>query len=172
MDYPYYQSALDSLCGVYAVVNADRIVNNSTEEESQRLFNEIIIYLHKKKKLKDTVIGGVYARDVAELLSIFGNGRILWETRQSPASLNQWWKDAKKHMFLNNNSILLSIGGKENHYTTIEKITEKTLYLADSAGINTIRKNKCKLYGYDKEDKKEFYIIYPKQCFYIFPYST
>ena len=42
---PYEQGGLDSLCGLYSIVNAERVINGSTYEESVALFNDIVAYL-------------------------------------------------------------------------------------------------------------------------------
>ena len=45
---PFEQGGLDSLCGLYSIVNAERVVNNTSNDDSLVLFNDIIAYLNKK----------------------------------------------------------------------------------------------------------------------------
>ena len=43
--YPYEQGALDSLCGVYGIVNSARIVASLKQVECRGLFGRIVDYL-------------------------------------------------------------------------------------------------------------------------------
>jgi hypothetical protein len=56
---PYLQGALDSLCAVYGVVNAAKIINDLTEEDSRDLFNKILLYLEEKDILGNALINGI-----------------------------------------------------------------------------------------------------------------
>ena len=56
---PYLQGALDSLCAVYAVVNAAKIISETTEEEDYKLFNDILGYLQEKDLLAKSLSEGI-----------------------------------------------------------------------------------------------------------------
>ena len=47
---PYEQGALDSLCGIYSIVNAMRVIRGLNNEESQELFKQIIGYLEDTRE--------------------------------------------------------------------------------------------------------------------------
>ena len=51
---PFYQGALDSLCGVYSIVNAVRKVTKTIDSQEQ--FAEIINYLDSKRDLCKIII--------------------------------------------------------------------------------------------------------------------
>ena len=56
---PFNQGALDSLCGIYSVVNADRILNMTPKEGSKELFSEIIHFLSRKRWLSSILTEGM-----------------------------------------------------------------------------------------------------------------
>ena len=39
---PFQQGGLDSLCGLYSIVNAERFINRSSDFETQQLFDDLI----------------------------------------------------------------------------------------------------------------------------------
>ncbi len=166
----FIQGYLDSLCGVYGIVNAEKIVNNTNSEESQLLFNLIISYLSKKRILKDIVINGINHKIMSNIMrDVVGNRIPFSYTNKRFHNLSSWWSYSTEYLKQEKyRAIILSIGGKENHITVITGITKKRLILFDSGaygGINSIRRSSCKLVGtYGKSDK---YIIYPSQCWYL-----
>ncbi len=56
---PYEQGALDSLCGIYSIVNAMRVIRGLSNEESQELFTHIIRYLEDNRNLAVTLAQGI-----------------------------------------------------------------------------------------------------------------
>ena len=55
---PFQQGGLDSLCGLYSIVNAERYINRSSDEETQQLFNDLIHYLLRRWQLSKQVPQG------------------------------------------------------------------------------------------------------------------
>lgn len=166
----FVQGYLDSLCGVYAIVNAEKMINRSTDENSQVLFNSIIEYLSKKRILKSAIINGMNHRLITKIMIDVIGDRIPYKTTNwRYYTLKEWWDACFQHLTEKENSgILLSVGGREDHITFVKSMTEKTMYLVDSGawgGIKTIRKSSCKLSGlYFKEDK---YLVYPTQTWFL-----
>src|SRR5258707_13594028 len=56
---PFQQGGLDSLCGLYSVVNAERIINRSSDDETQQLFNHLVNFLTRRGLLSKLLIGGI-----------------------------------------------------------------------------------------------------------------
>lgn len=167
MKYPFAQGWLDSLCSVYGIVNAYRILYNATESESQELFNSIITYLSKKRMLRDTIINGTpYKRMVKIMNDVIGETIPIKESnKKNITTVNDWWNISTD--FMNSGEkrvIILSVNGKQDHDTVVKTITDKAMLLFDSGGMKTIRKSQCKIKGYLKEDK---YIIWPSQCWFL-----
>lgn len=168
MEQTLYQGYLDSLCGIYSILNADKIVNGTPEFGSQELFNDIIDYLDRRKILKETLLGGCDHKTLSKIIRTLENINFpLCKTnKRGIIKLNDWWKYSKE--FLEggqNRTIILSIGGRIYHLTVIERMTDRTIYLRDSSvGWRTIKKSMCRMAGYPETDK---YIIYPSQCWYL-----
>lgn len=162
--HPYWQGGMDSMCGIYSIINADKIVNKSSEEDSQYLFNGIIEYLSKKRKLKDIIIGGVYHKDMISILANAIGNRFRWRViGNNFNNVSEFWKYSNDFLKENNgSSLIVSFGGKEDHLSAVMSMTAKTMTLFDSSGIIKVRKSMSKLMGYSKDDK---YVIYPTQSF-------
>lgn len=164
MKKPFRQGWLDSLCGIYSIVNCDKIINGSNERDSQNLFDDIIKYLHMQNKLKDIVIGGVYNKDMISLLDNFSKEKFKWKPSGTGfKNINEYWSFLFSFFSSYEKScVILSIGGIDNHLTVSYSISEKKINLFDSSGYNSIMKSRCKIYPYLKEDK---FVIYPSQSF-------
>lgn len=59
---PFQQGGLDSLCGLYSIINAERIVNRSSDENAQKLFNDLIHYLSRRGLLTKFLINASSTR--------------------------------------------------------------------------------------------------------------
>ena len=167
MKYPFMQGWLDSCCGIYSIVNANRIVNNVSYDESQPVFNEIIKNLHKRKILKDVILEGINHRNFSNLMNAVGANLfpLMEANKKGFLKLNDWWEYTKQFMEEKpNRAVILSIGGLHDHLTVIQKMTDRMMILFDSDGLKTIRKSSCKIQGYSKPDK---YVIYYSQCWYL-----
>lgn len=167
MKSPFMQGWLDSCCGIYSIVNANRIVNNVSYDESQPIFNEIIKSLHKRKILKDVILEGINHRNFSTLMNSVGTSLfpLMEANKKGFSKLNEWWDYTRQFIEEKpNRAVILSIGGLHDHLTVIQKMTDKMMILFDSDGFKTIRKSSCKLQGYSKTDK---YVIYYSQCWYL-----
>jgi aspartokinase-like uncharacterized kinase len=166
LDYPYWQSALDSMCGIFSLINADKLINKSTEEESQTLFNQIIEYLARKRQLKSSIIEGTNHRQLMMILNDVVGDRIPIKitNRKNVNKLSCWWDFTREYLGQDNRAVVISLDGRESHFSTIKSMTDRAMALSDSGGIKIIRKSACRLRGYKKEDK---YVIYPSQCIYL-----
>lgn len=168
MEKVFYQGYLDSLCGIYSIVNANKIVNNPSDFESQALFNKIIGYLDKKKILKEILLEGTNQTLMRKLIKglCHSNFPLMITDRKNFTHLDDWWVYSKEFIESGKNrAVILSLGGKLYHLSVIERMTDKMMYLKDSSyGWKTIKKSMCRLAGYPESDK---YIIYPSQCWYV-----
>lgn len=165
--YPLLQGWLDSLCGVYSIVNANRLVNGVSYTDSQPVFNFIIEELHKKRILHKVLIEGINHKNFSSLM--YGACRGLFPymdtNRRNFKSLSAWWKYSKAFLEEKpNRAVILSIGGLHDHLTVVERMSDKQLILFDSDGFKRIYRGDCRLYGYNKKDKN---IIYYSQCWYL-----
>jgi hypothetical protein len=77
---------LDSLCGLYSIVNAERIINRSTNDQAQNLFDDMVHFLSNKRLLTRILLDGVINSHMLLILEKIVNGRIPnvetpWRTR-------------------------------------------------------------------------------------------
>src|SRR5690349_834090 len=93
----FKQGYLDSLCGIDSIVNAYKIVNKSSFDECQALFNDIIMYLSRKRVLKNFIIGGVKHTDMVNIMRDVVGERIPVQitTRRGLDTLDLWWDYSK-----------------------------------------------------------------------------
>lgn len=167
MKKPFQQGFFDGLCSVYSVCNSYQITNNASDEETEMLFREIIIYLQKKRKLSSTILDGMYASNLKKLIDEVVKVRfieVVYNYNWRDYTLDAFWMFSQRYLSEPNTAMILSVGGRENHFTTVEKMTDKTMFLVDSSGLKRINKSQIKLQGYTKKDK---YVVYPNQCFYL-----
>jgi hypothetical protein len=146
---PFQQGGLDSLCGLYSIINAERFINHSSDEEAQQLFDDLIHFLSRRGLLGELLIGGVMHRQMLLILDkVVGKQRISnveipWRGVPNP-DLTTFWKSMQD--FLDGTpgrSIILGLQGYHDHWTVIETITSRSIKLYDSALINRLPRSSC-----------------------------
>ncbi len=146
---PFQQGGLDSLCGLYSIINAERFINRSSDEETQQLFNDLIHYLSRRGLLTKFLIGGIIHTEMLVILNkVVGKQRISnvsipWRGVPNP-DLTTFWKSMQR--FLDGTpgrSIILGLQGYHDHWTVIETITNRSIKLYDSALIKRLPRSSC-----------------------------
>jgi hypothetical protein len=146
---PFQQGGLDSLCGLYSVINAERFINHSSDWETQQLFDELIHFLARRKLLSKLLIGGIIHTEMLLILDkVVGKQRISsvkipWRGVPTP-DLTTFWKYMQ--WFLDGTpgrSIILGLKGYHDHWTVIESITNRSIMLYDSARIKRLPRSSC-----------------------------
>lgn len=146
---PFQQGGLDSLCGLYSIINAERFINHSTDAESQKLFNSLIHYLTKRGLLTKFLVDGIIHTEMLVILK-----RVVGKKRISNVSipfrgvttpdLTRFWKYMQ--WFLDGTpgrAIILGLQGYHDHWTVIEKITNRSIVLYDSSLIKRLPRDRC-----------------------------
>ena len=167
---PFQQGGLDSLCGLYSIVNAERIVNHSSDDETQILFDELIHYLARRGLLTRFLIGGILHPQMLVILKkVVGKKRIAnmeipWRGVQNP-DLTTFWKSMQN--FLDGTpgrAIILGLQGYHDHWTVIESITNRSILLYDSALIKRLPRSQCTtVYA----TWKRKHILLPAQTYFL-----
>jgi hypothetical protein len=146
---PFQQGGLDSLCGLYSVVNAERFINHSSDEESQQLFDDLVHFLSRRKLLSKLLIGGIIHTEMLLILDkVVGRQRISnvqipWRGVQNP-DLTKFWKSMQNFLDgTSNRAIILGLQGYHDHWTVIESITNRSIMLYDSALIKRLPRSSC-----------------------------
>ncbi len=146
---PYQQGGLDSLCGLYSIINAERFINHSSDWETQQLFDDLIHFLARRKLLSKLLIGGIIHTEMLLILDkVVGkqrisNVKIPWRGVHNP-DLTAFWKSMQR--FLDGTpgrAIILGLQGYHDHWTVIENITNRSIILYDSALIKRLPRSSC-----------------------------
>lgn len=166
---PFQQGGLDSLCGLYSIVNAERFINHSSDESAQELFDSIIHFLSRRRLLAKLLIGGVIHRQMLLILNEVVGERIpnLWiPWRGVPTpELDTFWRSIQS--FLDGTpgrAVILGLQGYHDHWTVIETITDKSIFLYDSALITRLPRSSCSTF-YTNGRRK--HLLLPAQTYFL-----
>lgn len=167
---PFQQGGLDSLCGLYSIINAERFINHSSDEETQQLFNDLIHYLSRRGLLSKFLIDGIMHTEMLVILNkVVGKKRIAnaevpWRGLQNP-DLITFWRSIQN--FLDRTpgrSVILGLQGYHDHWTVIESITNRSIMLYDSALIKRLPRDRCTT-SYTTEKRK--HLLLPAQTYFL-----
>lgn len=145
---PFQQGGLDSLCGLYSIVNAERIINHSTDDQAQDLFDTMVHFLSRKRLLTRILLDGVIHSHMVLILEKVVNGRIPsleipWRSQPTP-ELDPFWESMRE--FLDGTpgrAIILSLNGYHDHWTVVHSISSKSIFLYDSDEIRRLPRSEC-----------------------------
>jgi hypothetical protein len=146
---PFQQGGLDSLCGLYSIINAERIINRSSDEDAQQLFDGLIHFLSRRGLLRKLLIGGIIHTEMLMILDkVVGRQRIShvavpWRGIPNP-DLTTFWRSMQ--YFLDGTpgrAIILGLQGYHDHWTVIESITDRSIFLYDSSRIKRLPRSRC-----------------------------
>lgn len=171
----FEQGGLDSLCGIYSLVNAERMINLTSREDSQELFSSIVNYLDKEDLLAKILTEGMYLKHIKMLLdNVIGNRipypKLRFAGVPNP-DLNTFWQEITN--FLNGDSnlktsqkraVILSMSGVHDHWTIIKSITEKQIQLFDSIGLHHLNRINCTT---AESNGKRIHVLYPAQTYFL-----
>ena len=167
---PFQQGGLDSLCGLYSIINAEKIINHSTDEETQQIFDDLVNFLARRKLLSKLLIGGIIHTEMLMILDkVVGKQRIAnvyvpWRGVPNP-DLTTFWKSIQ--FFLDGTprrAVILGLDGYHDHWTVIESITNRTIILYDSALIKRLPRSSCTT-AYDTWKRK--HLLLPAQTYFL-----
>jgi len=167
---PFQQGGLDSLCGLYSIVNAERFINHSSDEDTQQLFDDLIHYLSRRGLLGKLLIRGVIHTQMLLILDkVVGKERISnvqipWRGVPNP-DLTTFWNSMQN--FLDGTSgraIILGLQGFHDHWTVIETISNRSINLYDSALIKRLPRSSCTtVYA----TWKRKHLLFPAQTYFL-----
>ena len=163
---PFEQGGLDALCGIYSLVNADKIVKGTTDHAE--LFHLIIHHLASKDKLADTLVNGMLLKDVKAIVAEILENRWEWGIRFAGVgtpNLKDFWKEM--HDFLlggKNRAIIICLSGIHDHWTVVKGITKDRLVLHDSGGLCYLPRKHCTT---GRTAGSRHHVLHPAQTFFI-----
>lgn len=164
---PFQQGGLDSLCGLYSIVNAERIINRSSDEQAQQLFDTMVHFLSRKRLLTRILLDGVIHSQMLLIMEKVVNGRISnigipWRNRPTP-ELDPFWESMRE--FLDGTpgrAIILGLNGRHDHWTVIHSISSKSVFLYDSAEITRLPRSQCTTAKHRRK-----HLLLPAQTYFL-----
>lgn len=149
---PYRQGHMDSLCGVYAVVNAIKVAAEPSSlhgHQFEHIFDVATRVLHERDVLHDVLKEGMGVRLIRHMLKAvqedseeLATFNMCFERvfpPQSAPKLPTILKQLRRRLKQGQTAVIIRIKGKKNHWTVVQYVTERTLYLCDSEGMSRIQ---------------------------------
>ncbi|SFJ09140.1 hypothetical protein [Nitrosomonas sp. Nm34] len=168
---PFEQGGLDSLCGIYSIVNAERIINNTVSQDSQDLFNKIVQYLESQRSLATILTKGMLLKHITTVLDDVVGDRVAYKKRHfagvETPDLNTFWTEVASFLNKNNGAnraVLLGISGFYDHWTVVKKISESSIDLLDSDGLRRFNRINCTTS--DAKGKRR-HVLCPAQTYFL-----
>src|SRR3954452_8468342 len=149
---PYRQGRLDGLCGLYALVNALRLLCPRLDEDAcERVFYALIKARTRQTTSPLAVIAAGLSR--RELLQLIGPWRrfaarelgvrlTVEQLKVSEPSLRGIWCSLCE-VLDGKSVVIVGLDGIERHWTVAYAATERTLRVADSCGMRMILRAQC-----------------------------
>ncbi|MDA3971808.1 MAG: hypothetical protein PF442_10705 [Desulfobulbaceae bacterium] len=170
---PFRQGQLDGLCGIYAVINALKLIVRISHNEGSDLLYEAVLTLEKKKPASVYITTGISVVDLSIILrDIICPQYDLIRTkpfhRRAKVSIDEYWDTLTG--FLNSDeprSVIIVIEtSKWGHWTVVKEITSKQMILNDSDGRKVVNRRHCSTTELNSETPV---LIYPSQTFFLRP---
>lgn len=166
---PFRQGDLDSLCGVYAVINATRLLcPEISHADVAALFGTLIGALSRRRiRLTDAVAYGLNIRTVRALALVAceyinNEFEIRLRTRRPhkprhASRMHRFWRTLQAELS-KGNVVIVGLSGHLAHWTVAYRITDKSVRLADSDGLKVLLRSRCTL-----RPARRFYQLWPDE---------
>lgn len=168
---PYRQGDLDSLCGVYCIVNAvSRLCGPLPKQEAADLFESIVDFLETRSPLVERIVDGTVLGEIGGALGQVVAHEYPIERRKAfhgypRVSIDFFWGHVQDFMDDYGGVVLTAIGGTHDHWTLIHKATDRTFMLYDSSGIHRLNKAHCTL-DQNNPDKRP-HVLHPTHTYFL-----
>ena len=146
---PYYQGALDSICAIYSIVNATRIIAGIHDHEAHVLFRRILVYLERSKNLSAVLTQGIGLTTIGGILKDVVGDKIRHRNipfkHHPDAALDEFWTAMANFLEEGpHRSILIGLGGPVwDHWTIVESISDRQIRFFDSHKLRQLNRNRC-----------------------------
>ena len=175
----YRQGSLDSLCGVYAVINSVKAVAHTRgfslrRWECSELFRQLCGVLADGGLLADALTDGTTIRTFQAmtrdahvwLLQMRG---LQLECRRafgkSPESLDHFWRKLSDHVEAEGpGSVLIRLSGRMEHWSCVRSINDRAIVLVDSDGVRILRRKLCTIAD---PDRRRIHQLIPTQALLV-----
>jgi hypothetical protein len=159
---PYEQGHLDSLCGIYSIINATRFALRTvefkrpypcpkpwylSEPETELMFMTLIRGVIRSTRLIDTFVDGIHSRQLALLLRVadqwlherrairLATARPLYRSRSRTRTL---LRRISEHLAAPGTAVIVGTNPPWRHWTVAERVSGSRLHLFDSGGGRSV----------------------------------
>jgi len=174
MKEPCLQGNLDSMCGIYSVLNSLYLLDGKID--MKEAFDEIVYFLNAKECLVGSLVSGLHRNNILEILKHVSEyiqkiyiKRLIWKTpywNKRSVELGVFYNTLNSHINeKTNNSAIICLGGKVwDHWTVVNKITRKQLWCFDSFKLQRLILENC---ATCTKEMKKSHLIFPSHTFLI-----
>jgi hypothetical protein len=151
---PYSQGALDGLCGVHAIINALYVLYpDMKKKQAQRLFRKLIKEIARRGALKVIwrgMDGTLFRHLLVQAADCVARRRkvsikVARPFASGPVELPDLVQSLNGR--IGNGCIAITMMREKIwHWTVVIRVTEKTVFLFDSDGVNSIRIENCSVH--------------------------
>lgn len=146
---PYRQGSMDGYCGVYCVVNAVHYLRgpiNSTQAE--KLFIRAMSYLERSSGALNRLKHGTSFEELCAVFEhvVYKPYDIIWSRpfyRKRGVTLELLWKHIGSFVANKHGIAVLGLGGENEHWSLVKKVTQHSLILFDSDGFFRLPRKNC-----------------------------
>lgn len=167
----FKQGQLDGLCGIYAVINALRLLVRISRDECYELIYESVLVIEKKKPVSDFIIDGISVFDVSVIIRDivcpqYDVTRTKPFHRRAQVSVDEYWDTLGQFMGSGEQrSVIMAIETHHwGHWTVVRRVTEKQLILYDSGQCKVVNRRHCSTSMLSSETPV---LIYVSQTFFL-----
>lgn len=167
---PFVQGNLDSLCGAYSVVNAVHyLCGPLCETRATSLFLDVLAQLEDSNVLLTRIDEGTRRREIRGLIQHLSQKYPLQWEKPFSTSTNlttaKVWNAISSFLNQHKGIVLTGVRHKNaGHWTLINRIDEKSIWLFDSDHMKVIHRYRCTI---SKHSKQRPYVLLPTTLYFI-----
>lgn len=167
----FQQGDLDGLCGVYAFINALRLVRPIPEQHCESVMQACLQLLFTKTGKPWFFIKGIGLNDMTDLFkgiarTNYGIGYHRPFARNSRVPLAEFWQAGQDFLEQGQRAVVVAVEAlHEHHWTVVQTWSVMHLELLDSDGWGRIHRTRVKI---GRASNPEFVGICPAQTFFVF----
>lgn len=170
MNTAFKQGQLDSLCGIYAIVNAVHSLQGTlSRADAQELFQELIVDLDElDDSTAERVVDGMSVVELSKgLHCAAAHYDICWKRPfvGKQADMKLFWQ-YMRYFIKMRGAVILDVTDKhgKGHWTVVERVEGQTLYLLDSGRRQQLGRRHCTV---DKSEAGAKFYITVQNCFFV-----
>ncbi len=179
---PFRQGELDGLCGVYAVINATRLVLGARSQllrpcDWQDLFVVLLETIDRSVGIAHAAAHGIETRSLRYLLKA-AISHLATEhdvniramptlARTDRPSFTEFLPVLINSLRQPGQAVLLSVFGSLNHWTVVRRVSRGSLILFDSSGYTRITLAACRMSNERPKAKGRQHIVPPDAVFSV-----